>query len=82
MIEKLSMFLESEGGKVAVILFLLTLLLALTMVLHMTHRDPARFLSPISKSSPSASHDDANGDNVQEGDKKWRVSGRARPRSR
>ena len=41
MIQALQTFLESEGGRIAVILFMLGLLLGITMILHMTGHDPA-----------------------------------------
>lgn len=34
-------FLESEGGKLAVVLVMLLVITGCAMVLHMTHHDPA-----------------------------------------
>ena len=41
MIETMQKFLESEGGRIAVIITMLALLLVITMVLYMSGHDPA-----------------------------------------
>ena len=38
--EKLQKFLESEGGKIAVIIFMLVTLLIVTEIAHAFHHDP------------------------------------------
>lgn len=37
----LALFFESEGGKIATVLFMMLTLLVVSMILHMTGHDPA-----------------------------------------